>query len=75
MSLPLCNYPFGQKYVERCEETLKFLIGVVKKRIELAEARLAGMDKHWQEYSKAFSPKTTAKPRTPGKKVEKNHER
>jgi len=47
----------------------------LKKRIELAEARLAGMDKHWQEYSKAFSPKTTAKPRTPGKKVEKNHER
>ena len=47
----------------------------LKKRIELAEARLAGMDKHWQEYSKAFSPKTTAEPRTPGKKIEKNHER
>ena len=41
MSLPLCNYPFGQKYVERCEATLKFLIGVVKERIELVRQKLA----------------------------------
>ena len=47
----------------------------LKHRIELAEARLAGMDKHWQEYSQEFAPTSTAKPRTPGKKVEHNHER
>ena len=47
----------------------------LKHRIELAEARLAGMEKHWQEYSNTFAPTSTAKPRTPGKKVEQNHER
>lgn len=39
MSLTLCNYPFGQKYAERCEEALKFLLGLVSERIELIKRR------------------------------------
>ena len=33
LSLPLCNYPFGQKYADRSVKTLKFLINIVSARI------------------------------------------
>lgn len=41
----------------------------LKHRIGLAEARLAGMDKHWQEYSQQFLNRSNAQPRTPTKKT------
>lgn len=45
----------------------------LKHRIKIAEDRLAGMDKHWEEYSKSLAPAEGAQPRTPKRGVEKHH--
>ena len=47
LSMTLCNYPFGPKYVQKCEKALNQLINIIIRRRQLIESE--SLDKAEQQ--------------------------